>query len=148
MNNSLSASTLNSKGRLYEEFDDWYLAFAAYNCGSRRVKKEMKRHQSDDYWKLKRLPPQTRNYVPNIMAAIFISNDPKKYGFAVLEDERMDWRTIEIDKSVSLEILSKCANLDIIRRGEYLDISLRRAIISRSKNLPTSSPNVCVFRLI
>ncbi|SVD47509.1 uncharacterized protein METZ01_LOCUS400363, partial [marine metagenome] len=98
---------------LYKEFGDWYLAFAAYNCGSTRVKKEMKRHQSDDYWKLKRLPPQTRNYVPNIMAAIFISNDPQKYGFAVLKDQMMKWRTVDIDKSVSLEILSKCANLDI-----------------------------------
>jgi membrane-bound lytic murein transglycosylase D len=58
---------------LYKEFDDWYLAFAAYNCGSSRVKKTIKRQGTNDYWKLTRLPPQTRNYVPNIMAAIFIS---------------------------------------------------------------------------
>jgi membrane-bound lytic murein transglycosylase D len=69
----------------------------------------MKRHQSDDYWKLKRLPPQTRNYVPNIMAAIFISNDPQKYGFAVSKEESMSWRIVNIDKSVSMEILSECA---------------------------------------
>ena len=98
---------------LFAEFGDWYLAFAAYNCGPMRVKKEMKRHQSDDYWKLSRLPSQTRNYVPNIMAAIFIANDPQKYGFAVLKEKIMKWRTINIEKSVSLEILSKCANLDI-----------------------------------
>ena len=98
---------------LYAEFGDWYLSFAAYNCGSSRVKKEMKRHQSDDYWKLKRLPPQTRNYVPSIMAAIFIANDPQKYGFAILEEGSMDRRIVNIDKSVSLDILSECAKLDI-----------------------------------
>ena len=98
---------------LYKEFGDWYLAFAAYNCGSTRVKKEMKRHQSDDYWKLKRLPPQTRNYVPNIMAAIFISNDPQKYGFYVSTDEQFEWRLVDIDKTVSLSQISECAKLDV-----------------------------------
>jgi membrane-bound lytic murein transglycosylase D len=61
---------------LHEKFDDWYLAFASYNCGSGRVRKEIKRHGTTDYWKLFRLPGQTRNYVPNIMAAIFIATDP------------------------------------------------------------------------
>ncbi len=98
---------------LYKEFDDWYLAFAAYNCGSTRVKKEMKRYQSKDYWKLKRLPPQTRNYVPNIMAAIFISSDPQKYGFYIDKEKNMEWRLVDIDKTVSLEILSECAKLDL-----------------------------------
>ena len=98
---------------LYSEFGDWYLAFAAYNCGPMRVKKEMKRHQSDDYWKLTRLPSQTRNYVPNIMAAIFISNDPQKYGFHAARGENMKWRVVDIDKTVNLKILSECANLDM-----------------------------------
>ena len=39
---------------LFEEFDDWYLAFAAYNCGSGRVRKEIKRQNTKDYWKLSR----------------------------------------------------------------------------------------------
>jgi len=98
---------------LYKEFGDWYLAFAAYNCGSMRVKKEMRRHNSDDYWKLLRLPPQTRNYVPNIMAALHMTIEPEKYGFAILEKEKMEWRVISIDKTVSLEKISECANLDI-----------------------------------
>ena len=28
---------------LYEEFDDWYLALAAYNCGSTRVHRAIKK---------------------------------------------------------------------------------------------------------
>ena len=98
---------------LYIEFGDWYLAFAAYNCGSARVKKEMRRHNTDDYWELKRLPPQTRNYVPNIMAAIFIANNPQKYGFYIYPEESFEWKKVDIDKTVSLDILAQCAKLDI-----------------------------------
>ena len=98
---------------LYREFDDWYLAFAAYNCGSTRVKKTIKRQGTNDYWKLTRLPPQTRNYVPNIMAAIFIANNPEKYGFALIKEPKMEWNIVNINKAVSLDILSECAKLDI-----------------------------------
>ena len=104
---------------LHKEFGDWYLAFAAYNCGSMRVKKEMRRHNSDDYWKLRRLPPQTRNYVPNIMAALYIANDPGKYGFAISENEKMEWRVVSIDKTVSLEKIGECANLDLAILQSY-----------------------------
>ena len=98
---------------LFEEFDDWYLAFAAYNCGSGRVRKEIKRQNTKDYWKLSRLPAQTRNYVPNIMAAIFIANNPAKYGFARIEDGKMEWTMVDINKSVSLEVIGECAKLEI-----------------------------------
>ena len=98
---------------LHKEFDDWYLAFAAYNCGSGRVRKTIKRQGTTDYWKLTRLPPQTRNYVPNIMAAIFIANSPEKYGFALNKEPKMEWNTININKAVSLDIISECAKLDI-----------------------------------
>jgi len=98
---------------LYDEFDDWYLAFAAYNCGSTRVNKTIKRQGTRDYWQLTRLPPQTRNYVPNIMAAIFIANDPAKYGFALSKEKKMEWNVVTIDKAVSLDVISECAKLDI-----------------------------------
>jgi len=97
---------------LYKEFDDWYLAFAAYNCGSTRVRKTIKRQGTRDYWKLTRLPPQTRNYVANIMAAIFISNNPAKYGFSIVKEKKMEWNIINIDKTVSLQVIGECAKLD------------------------------------
>ena len=55
--------------------ENWYLAFAAYNCGASRVLKEMKRSNSNNFWDLNRLPGQTRNYVPKILA-IFIKFSP------------------------------------------------------------------------
>jgi membrane-bound lytic murein transglycosylase D len=98
---------------LHEKFDDWYLAFASYNCGSGRVRKEIKRHGTTDYWKLSRLPGQTRNYVPNIMAAIFIATDPQRYGFVVTSESEMNWSVKELDKSVSLEVLSELSGIEV-----------------------------------
>ena len=77
------------------------------------MKKTIKRQGTNDYWKLTRLPPQTRNYVPNIMAAIFIANNPEKYGFALIKEPKMEWNIVNINKAVSLDILSECAKLDI-----------------------------------
>ncbi len=98
---------------LYKEFDDWYLAFAAYNCGEGRVRRVIKRQGTRDYWKLTRLPAQTRNYVPNIMAAIFIATNPAKYGFGVISEPQMKWEVKNLDKAVSLETISQISGVKI-----------------------------------
>ena len=118
---------------LFQMFDDWYLAFAAYNCGEGRVRKTIKRQGTRDYWKLSRLPGQTRNYVPNIMAAIFIATDPQKYGFHIQSESQLEWEIVEIDKSVSFEVLSNCSGVDIAILQEY-NPELRQSAIPPLKD--------------
>ena len=113
---------------LYAEFDDWYLAFAAYNCGSGRVRKAIRRHDSRDYWDLYTLPKETRNYVPNIMAAIFVAMNPEKYGFTPEPDPDFEFRRIEVNKSVSLEKIGECANLDI-KTLRYYNPEIKQGVI-------------------
>lgn len=58
---------------LYESFDDWTLAIAAYNCGPGGVRKAIRRSGSREYWKLrKHLPIETQKYVPRIIAAMYL----------------------------------------------------------------------------
>jgi len=58
---------------LYERFGDWSLALAAYNSGSGRVSRAIKRARSKDYWRIRRyLPRETRNYVPAFIAATYL----------------------------------------------------------------------------
>jgi len=58
---------------LYCEFDDWTLAIAAYNCGPGNVRKAIRRGGSYNYWDVRRyLPRETQNYVPRIIAAMYL----------------------------------------------------------------------------
>lgn len=73
---------------LHDRFGSWYLAAAAYNTGENRVGRIMRevtgseRGTDHDYYRISsRLPRETRDYVPMMIAAARISKDPKQYGF-------------------------------------------------------------------
>lgn len=58
---------------LYDRFQDWELAIAAYNSGGGRVSRAIKRARSKDFWRVKRyLPRETANYVPAFVAATYL----------------------------------------------------------------------------
>ncbi|MFC1481942.1 LysM peptidoglycan-binding domain-containing protein, partial [Candidatus Neomarinimicrobiota bacterium] len=95
---------------LYAEFGDWYLAMAAYNTGEGRVRRAIRVHQSRDFWKLFILPRQTRNYIPNIMAAFLIAQDPEKYGFTVVPEPALEWDEVPVDRSLTFDILGQIAD--------------------------------------
>ena len=127
---------------LYREFGDWYLAFAAYNCGSGRVQRAIKRHGTRDYWRLTTLPKETQNYVPNIMAAIFISMDPEKYGFTSSGSyPDLEWEIVEIKKTVTVEQISKSSGISIKELKLY-NPELKQNIIP-----PLKDDEVYKFRL-
>jgi len=126
---------------LYAEFDDWYLAFAAYNYGSGRVHKAIRRHGTRDYWKLYTLPKETRNYVPNIMAAIFISKNPAKYGFTPNPYPDFEWEIKEINKSVSLKQISESSGLTI-KELKFYNPELKQSVIP-----PLKEDEIYKFRL-
>jgi membrane-bound lytic murein transglycosylase D len=75
---------------LYDRFGSWYLAAAAYNTGEGRVGRIMRqvtgseRGTDADYYRIaNRLPRETREYVPKLIAAARIAKEPEKYGFDV-----------------------------------------------------------------
>lgn len=71
---------------LYGMFGDWYLALAAYNAGEGKIQRSLAKTKKDDFWSLastKFLRPETRNYVPAILAATLIAKQPEKFGFDV-----------------------------------------------------------------
>jgi membrane-bound lytic murein transglycosylase D len=66
---------------------DWHLALASYNAGPGRVQRAMRRSGRTDYWSLSAssrfLPRETREYVPQILAAVLIARNPAEYGLTV-----------------------------------------------------------------
>lgn len=86
--------------KLFEEFDDWYLALAAYNAGEGRVHKALQSSGCEDFFDLSQkttgkrkrgqvqyyLPKETRHYVPKFIAVLKIIRNLEELGF-----ETPDW---------------------------------------------------------
>lgn len=117
---------------LYKEFKSWELALAGYNGGEGRVRKEIKRRKTDDFWKL-RLKKQTRNYVPLFMAATVIAKQPEKYGFYPVYDEPLQWETVEVSKCMSLNNISSKTGISVASL-ELLNPELIRGVTPPNYN--------------
>jgi len=73
---------------LHASLGSWYLAFAAYNTGEGRVARALRQvtgrstgTDADFYRIASRLPSETRNYVPKLIATARIAKEPARYGF-------------------------------------------------------------------
>lgn len=93
---------------LHERFGSWYLAAAAYNTGENRVGRIMRevtgkeRGTDADYYRISsRLPRETRDYVPMMIAAARISKEPAKYGFGP-DSEHRQTAAIEVAQEPAL----------------------------------------------
>jgi len=65
---------------LYNIFNDWSLAMAAYNCGTGNVNKAIRRSGRHDFWGIYNyLPRETRGYVPAFIAAAYMMNYAKEH---------------------------------------------------------------------
>jgi membrane-bound lytic murein transglycosylase D len=86
---------------LHDQFGSWYLAAAAYNTGENRVARVMRqvtgneRGKDADFWRIRsRLPSETREYVPLMVAAALIGKEPAKYGLGGVQR----WMPLESDE--------------------------------------------------
>lgn len=74
--------------KLHAEFGSWELALAAYNCGegcvARAIQKNAARGKPTDYLSLD-LPPETRHYVPKLMAVRQLVTHPKIFGVELVD---------------------------------------------------------------
>jgi membrane-bound lytic murein transglycosylase D len=105
---------------LHRRFGSWYLAAAAYNTGENRVGRVMReekgREQGTDgefYEIFHRLPAQTRDYVPVMVAAARIGKDPGAYGFDVKPLEAWRFREVVAEPATSLATLAERAGTTV-----------------------------------
>ena len=96
---------------LYDQFESWPLALAAYNMGEIPVAGAMKRTRTSDFWELSRrrtLPGITRAYVPKVLAAIQIMRDLEAHGFKHPQHSRgYSFESISIKSPLRLEQVAK-----------------------------------------
>ncbi|MGA9070586.1 MAG: LysM peptidoglycan-binding domain-containing protein [Terracidiphilus sp.] len=95
---------------IYNQLGDWYLSMAGYDWGAGNVQRAVEKTGYADFWELYKrnnLPKETKNYVPEILAAIIIANHPAQYGFDDLTlDPPVLTDTVTINYPVSLRLVS------------------------------------------
>lgn len=109
---------------LYNEFGDWYLAIAAYNCGPGAVERAVERTGYADFWELRDrgvLPRETTNYVPIILAMTIMEKNASAYGLdQVVPDAALEYDTI---RTVSPTNLALIADLTDTTVSELLQLN-------------------------
>jgi len=103
--------------RLYKMFGDWNLVLAAYNWGEGNVTKAIKKNQAQglptDYLSL-RMPDETRNYVPKLMAVKRLVMDPKAYGLTLPELENHPYFVVvTTEKDIDVDLVAKFARMSV-----------------------------------
>jgi membrane-bound lytic murein transglycosylase D len=95
---------------IYDQLGDWYLSMAGYDWGTGNIQRAVQKTGYADFWELYKrnnLPGETKNYVPEILAAIIIANHPTQYGFDdVTLDPPVLTDTVTINYSVDLRLVS------------------------------------------
>ena len=102
--------------RLYELSGDWYLALVGYNAGPMTTERAIQNLGTRNFWDLRRsrwLRDQTKNYVPEMCAAVLVGRFPEKYGLNIEQLPPYAYETVEVDRMTSLPVLARFAGADV-----------------------------------
>lgn len=100
---------------LRKKFRTWELALAGYNSGDLTVKRAVEKENSYDFWKLlsNNFPKQTKEYVPQIIALIHISENLDKYNFKNIKfKKRKNTKKVLVPRDKSIEYFAKIIDVD------------------------------------
>jgi membrane-bound lytic murein transglycosylase D len=112
-----------------DQFGSLYLAAAAYNGGPGRVARGLARYADDlentqgedaffvlaekDY-----LKNETREYVPQLIAAALIAKEPKRYGMTLTRREPFAYDSVKAPPSTPLAAIAKATNSTVAELRE------------------------------
>jgi membrane-bound lytic murein transglycosylase D len=140
-----TAAAMNYLVSLGQTFNrDWYLALAAYNWGPGNVRKAVKQQtqwfKRSNYWVLK-MPAETKNYVPKLLALVEIIKNPARYGVTLPT----------IGNGPQLAVLRVAGNVDFKKITDSTSISMdtmRKLNPGYTKSATTSgAPNTLLVPL-
>ncbi|PWK76477.1 membrane-bound lytic murein transglycosylase D [Mucilaginibacter oryzae] len=122
----------------YQEFGDWLLAIASYNCGKSNVERAVEKAGGvTDFWSIRQyLPAETRGYVPAFIAMNYVMNYfnkhnivPQACNFSIRTD------TVMVKRIVPLSSVAQALNVSL-KEITILNPSYRMAIVNGSPKTP------------
>lgn len=153
---SLIASTraaLDYLSKLHGMFNSWPLAMAAYNCGEKRIQAELDRARarhvkSPGFNDLAPyLPPETRDYVPRILALKKLIADPGAYKIVLVPIENSPRHSVvEIHRDMDVSLVARLAGLSMVE-FQALNPSLQAPIIVGASHTQLLLPHAAALRL-
>lgn len=108
-------AALNYLQYLYGLFGDWPLAFAAYNWGEGNVGRAVNRARAqglEPTYENLRMPDETRNYVPKLLAVRNIIANPQSFGISIGDiDNKPYFQAVEPDCPIDNEAIARLAGI-------------------------------------
>ena len=108
-------AALNYLHYLHGLFGDWSLALAAYNWGEGNVGRAVNRARAqglEPVYENLRMPNETRNYVPKLLAVRNIVNNPEYFGMSFADlDNKPFFKAVDIDQPIDLSAAVRLANI-------------------------------------
>jgi len=96
---------------LYSKYNNWLLAFAAYNCGGKRVDKLLTKHRGRSIWDIyPYLPKETRNYVTSFLAVTLLSENLDKLGIKIKQKNGVDYKTVIVEGGILMSYIARCSD--------------------------------------
>ena len=116
---------------LYRMFGDWEVAMAAYNCGPGNVRKAIRRSGGKKtFWEIYRyLPRETRSYVPQYQAMLYLLNHTEEHNFHLENPNYMVIsEEVRLNKAFNLKKLAELTAL-CVSDIEELNPSIKNKIV-------------------
>lgn len=103
--------------KLYNVFNDWDLALAAYNSGPGNVSKAIRRaNGSTNYWNIRHyLPYETAGYLPAFYATLYIFEYGEEHNIKAKSSAlaKFETDTIQIKRQLTFEQINKAIGINI-----------------------------------
>lgn len=138
---------------LHGMFNDWPLAMAAYNCGEKRVQAEVDRARQRGVRNprfndiARQLPPETREYVPRILAIRKLVAQPEAYRVALPQiDNAPQYTVVTMHRDIDVALAARLAGMTL-EGLRQLNPSLAAPIILGRHNTPLLLPPAAARRL-
>ncbi|MVN92381.1 lytic transglycosylase domain-containing protein [Mucilaginibacter aquatilis] len=121
----------------YQEFGDWLLAIASYNCGKNSVERAMQQADAVDFWSIRQyLPAETRGYVPAFIATMYVMKYHNEHGIVPQAcNITMNTDTVMVNKFISLSNIAKALSIDV-NQLSLLNPSYTKRVINGTTKAP------------
>lgn len=139
--------------KLFEIFDDWDLALAAYNSGPGNVNKAIRRSGGyKNYWNIRRnLPRETAGYVPAFLATMYLFEYAEEHGIKIRKVDRtyFETDTIRVKSLITFDQISELVGVGV-EELKMLNPSYKLNIIPyvKGKNYSLRLPKLAMGKFV